>query len=88
MHTLQTARTRGPFRRTTLIERDSRDLPEVLTDPRALRKAYLAGEVDHFLHDVKLGCRTRHPDYLQLRTDQPLDIALSVYLSARMSRMK
>jgi uncharacterized protein (DUF58 family) len=86
MHTLDPAELEFPFRQTTLFK-GLEQLPEVLTDPRALRKAYLT-EVERFLHDVKLGCRTHHIDYLQLRTDQPLDIALSVYLSARMSRMK
>jgi uncharacterized protein (DUF58 family) len=86
MHTLDPAELDFPFRQTTLFK-GLEQLPEVLTDPRALRKAYL-NEFERFLHDVKLGCRTHHIDYLQLRTDQPLDIALSVYLSARRSRMK
>ncbi len=86
LHTLDPAELDFPFRQTTLFK-GLEQLPDVLTDPRALRKAYLA-EFNKFLHDIRLGCRTHHIDYLQLRTDQPLDIALSVYLSSRMSRMK
>jgi uncharacterized protein (DUF58 family) len=86
LHTLDPAELDFPFRQTTLFK-GLEQLPDVLTDPRALRKAYLA-EFNQFLHDIRLGCRTHHIDYLQLRTDQPLDIALSVYLSSRMSRMK
>jgi uncharacterized protein (DUF58 family) len=86
LHTLDPAELDFPFRQTTLFK-GLEQLPEVLTDPRALRKAYLA-EFNRFLHDVRLGCRAHHIDYLQLRTDQPLDTALSVYLSSRMARMK
>ena len=60
--------------------------PDVLTDPRSLRKAYLR-EFDHFIHQLKKGCRTNHVDYVQVRTDQPLDVALSSYLASRLSRV-
>jgi len=86
LHTLDPAELDFPFRQTTLFK-GLEQLPEVLTDPRALRKAYLT-EFNRFLHDVRLGCRAHRIDYLQLRTDQPLDTALSVYLSSRMARMK
>ncbi len=62
-------------------------LPDVLTDPRALRQAYLK-EFGAFLQSVKKGCRAQHIDYVQLRTDQSLEIALSSYLASRMNRVK
>jgi len=61
--------------------------PQLLTDPRALRKAYL-DEFGRFLHEVKRGCRANNVDYALIRTDQPLDLALSSYLAARMTRVK
>jgi uncharacterized protein (DUF58 family) len=74
-----------PFRRTTLFK-GMEQLPDVLTDPRSLRKAYL-DEMRHFQQEVKTGCRTHHVDYVPVRTDQPLDLALSTFLSSRMSRV-
>ena len=57
-------------------------LPEVITDPRALRRAYLE-EFGAFLKSVKSGCRQHMVDYIEMRTDQPLDLALSSYLAGR-----
>ena len=75
-----------PFRNTTLFK-GLEELPEVLTDPRSLRKAYLE-EFNAFLRSVKKACRTNNVDYVMLRTDQSLDIALSSYLSSRMTRAR
>lgn len=74
-----------PFQQNTLF-RGLEQLPEVTTDPRSIRKAYLA-EFHKFLQAVQGGCRELHVDYLQLRTDQPLDIALSSFFASRASRM-
>jgi uncharacterized protein (DUF58 family) len=73
-----------PFDQTTLF-RGLEAWPDTLTDPKALRKAYLA-EFEKFLHEVRRACREQQADYLQLRTDQPLDLALSGYLSKRLER--
>jgi uncharacterized protein (DUF58 family) len=75
-----------PFRQTTLF-RGLEDMGDVLTDPRALRRAYL-NEFAAFQQAVRKGCRAHNIDYLQLRTDQPLDVALTSYLSSRMNRLK
>jgi uncharacterized protein (DUF58 family) len=75
-----------PFRNTTLFK-GLEELPEVLADPRSLRKAYLE-EFEKFLVEVRRGCRAHHADYLLLRTDQPLDVALSSFLSSRMRRVR
>ncbi len=54
----------------------------MLVEPRALRKAYLR-EFEKFLRRVKRGCRLHRIDYVEMRTDQPLDVALSSYLASR-----
>lgn len=85
-HVLDPAELDFPFRQTTLF-RGMEQLPDVLTDPRALRRAYLE-EFGKFVQAVKKGCRAQHVDYVQLRTDQSLEIALSSYLASRMNRVK
>jgi uncharacterized protein (DUF58 family) len=80
-HVLDPAELDFPFRQPTLFK-GLEEWPEVLADPRSLRRAYLA-EFHKFLHDVKLGCRKERIDYVEMRTDQPLDVALSSYLSSR-----
>jgi uncharacterized protein (DUF58 family) len=84
-HVLDPAELDFPFRQTTLF-RGLEQLPDVLTDPRALRKAYLE-EFGKFLQAVRKGCRAQHIDYVLLRTDQSLEIALSSYLASRMTRI-
>jgi uncharacterized protein (DUF58 family) len=85
-HILDPAELEFPFRQTTLF-RGMEDLPDVLTDPPALRRAYL-DEFGKFLQSVRKGCRAQHVDYVLLRTDQSLEIALSSYLASRMNRVK
>ena len=75
-----------PFQDTTLFK-GLESLPEVLAEPRALRRAYQK-EFHAFLDNVKKGCRINRIDYLQLRTNQKLDVALSGYLAARLARAK
>jgi uncharacterized protein (DUF58 family) len=86
LHVLDPAELEFPFRQTTLFK-GLEQLPDVLADPRGLRKAYLE-EFNGFLRELKVGCRTHGIDYLLLPTDQPLDIALSAFLSSRMARAK
>jgi uncharacterized protein (DUF58 family) len=85
-HVLDPAELDFPFRQTTLF-RGMEELPDVLTDPRALRGAYL-DEFGKFLQSVRKGCRAERIDYVLLRTDQSLEIALSSYLASRMNRIK
>jgi uncharacterized protein (DUF58 family) len=85
-HVLDPAELDFPFRQTTLF-RGMEQLPDVLTDPRALRRAYL-DEFGKFTQAVNRGCRSQHIDYVLLRTDQSLEIALSSYLASRMNRVK
>lgn len=85
-HVLDPAELEFPFRQTTLF-RGMEQLPDVLTDPRSLRRAYL-DEFGKFLQMVRKGCRGQHVDYVLLRTDQSLEVALSSYLASRMNRVK
>ena len=84
-HVLDPAELDFPFRQTTLFK-GLEQLPDVLTDPRALRRAYLE-EIGRFIQAVKKGCRANRIDYVQMRTDQSLEVALSSYLASRASRV-
>ena len=84
-HVLDPAELEFPFRRTTMF-RGLEQLPNVLVEPRSLRKAYLR-EFHDFIHRVKKGCRAQRIDYVQMPTDQPLDLALSSYLASRLKRL-
>jgi uncharacterized protein (DUF58 family) len=85
-HVLDPAELDFPFRQMTLFK-GLEQLPDVLTDPRALRQAYLK-EFANFVQAVKKGCRAQQIDYVQMRTDQSLEIVLSSYLASRMNRVK
>jgi uncharacterized protein (DUF58 family) len=85
-HVLDPAELDFPFRQTTLF-RGMEQMPDVLTDPQALRRAYL-DEFEKFQQSVNRGCRAQYIDYVLLRTDQSLEIALSSYLALRMHRVK
>ena len=70
-----------PFSQTTKFQ-GLEQLPEVVTDPRQLRKAYLR-EFKNFMRSLSEGCRSHRVDYVPITTDQPLDVALSSYLTGR-----
>ncbi|MCS7238606.1 MAG: DUF58 domain-containing protein [Thermoguttaceae bacterium] len=55
---------------------------QVLVDPRAIRRAYLAALEKH-TRTLAAGCRLHKIDYQLLRTDQPLGLALAGYLARR-----
>jgi uncharacterized protein (DUF58 family) len=55
---------------------------QVLTEPRALRKAYLEA-VERFLGGVRRSCANNGIDYRLLSTREPLDAALASYLAFR-----
>ena len=85
-HVLDPAELDFPFRQTTLF-RGLEDLGEILADPQALRRAYQA-EMGAFRDEVRKGCQGANIDYVLLRTDEPLDVALTGYLAARSTRIK
>jgi len=85
-HVLDPAEIEFPFRDTTLFQ-GMEGLPDILTEPHALRHAYQA-ELGAFLNDLKRGCQAIDIDYVPLRTDQELDVALSSYLASRAGRIR
>ena len=62
-HVLDPAELDFPFQEATLFK-GLEQLPNVLSDPRALRKAYLS-EFGAFLRQVRQGCRAQRADYVQ-----------------------
>lgn len=83
---LDAAEVTFPFQESTLF-RGMEKFPDLLTDPRSLRKAYLE-QIEGFLHGLQRGCRDQNIDYVQLRTDTPLSVAMSSYLAHRQKRAK
>jgi uncharacterized protein (DUF58 family) len=75
-----------PFRDVTLFK-GLESLPEIVADPRDLRRAYLH-EFNEFLQQVRGGCHARNIDHVLLRTDESLEVALSSYLASRMTHLK
>lgn len=80
-HVLDPAEMDFPFERTTLF-RGLEQLPQVLVEPRAIRKAYLR-QFEDYLRRIQQGCRMHQIDYVLMRTDRPLDLVLSSYLTSR-----
>jgi uncharacterized protein (DUF58 family) len=85
-HILDPAEVDFPFRDTTLFK-GLEEMPAILTDPHALKRAYQV-EVKAFVKELEKTCRTADIDYVPLRTDQSLDIALSSYLASRSARIR
>lgn len=85
MQVIDVAEQEFPFQDPTLFQ-GLEGLPEQMTEPRSLRKAYQA-EFEKFLQATRKGCRDLHMDYILLRNDTPLDVALSGFLSSRSQRL-
>lgn len=83
-HVLDPAELDFPFQEATLF-RGMEQLPDLLTDPRSLRKGYLAA-LQEYVTELEQGCRGQDVDYVPMRTDQPLGVALSSYLAHRLAR--
>lgn len=83
-HVLDRAELEFPFQEATLF-RGLEQMPELLTDPRALRDGYLE-QVNAFIQELQHGCRMQNVDYVQLRTDASLGVVLSAYLAHRLAR--
>ena len=80
-HILDPAELEFPVPRPTLFK-GLEGMPEILTEPHALRRAYQESSA-RFLSELKKGCRMMDIDYVPLRTDQILDVPLSSYLASR-----
>lgn len=57
---------------------------EIMCNPRALRDDYLKA-VDGFLENARAACLSQSADYALIRTSDPLDTALTTFLSKRMA---
>ena len=80
-HVLDPAEIEFPFQEHTLFQ-GMEGHPDLLANPATLRAAYQT-ELDQFLKEVRKGCQLNKIDYVLLRTDQPLDVALTGYLTRR-----
>ena len=80
-HVLDHQEIEFPFQDMTLFE-GLEVFPELLTDPRALREAYLEAKRTH-CDRIRAGCLNNRIDYVPLDTSLPLDGALSAYLATR-----
>jgi uncharacterized protein (DUF58 family) len=61
------------------------EYPDLLVDPKSLRKAYLE-EVAQFTHDVRRVCLRSRSDFVAMDTSTPLEVALQAYLAKRAGR--
>ncbi len=84
LHLLDPAEVDFPFRRTTMFQ-GLEALPEVLAEPRGVRRAYLAA-LNVFLERVQAGCQSLQVDYQLVRTDEPFDATLRRVLISRSAR--
>jgi uncharacterized protein (DUF58 family) len=86
LHILDRAEVEFPFYESTLF-RGMERMPDLLTDPRALRDGYLE-QVRSFIEELQRGCLNQNIDYVQIRTDSSLGQALSAYLAHRLARTR
>ena len=82
MQILDPAELDFPFEEPTLFK-GLEGLPEQMTDPRSLRRAYQA-EFQAFINGLGRGFRELQMDHVIMRTDTPLDVAISNFLQKRM----
>jgi len=85
-HVLDPAELEFPFHEATRF-RGLESWPDVVVEPNALRRAYL-DQFDRYLRRLKQGCRAAQIDYVLMRTDRSLEVALSSYLSSRIKRWR
>jgi uncharacterized protein (DUF58 family) len=81
LHVLDPAELDFPFRGPTEFK-GLEEFPEVQADPAVIRRAYLR-ELNAYRQSLEQACRREHIDYFLLRTDQPLDLALTQVLATR-----
>jgi uncharacterized protein (DUF58 family) len=80
-HVLDPAEIEFPFRDSTLF-RGLENLPELLTDPLAIRESYLQ-EFNAFAEQLQQGCRDAQIDFLRLRTDADPGLTVAHWLNRR-----
>lgn len=85
LHVLDPAELDFPFRGPTEFK-GLEEFPEVQADPAVIRRAYLR-ELNAYRQSLEQACRRENIDYFLLRTDQPLDLALTQVLATRQRRI-
>jgi len=75
-----------PFEDVTLFK-GMEELGQLITEPRALRDAYLE-QMNAFRDGLKKICRGMNIDYQPFNTAEPLDVSLSNFLANRQSAMR
>ncbi len=85
-HVLDPAEIEFPFHEATRF-RGLEAWPDVVVEPNALRRTYL-DQFDRYLRRLKQGCRAAQIDYVLMRIDRSLEVALSSYLSSRIKRWR
>ena len=75
-----------PFEQTTLF-RGLEESGELLTEPRALREAYLQ-ELELHTAELRKLCRGMHIDFTRMNSGDALDVALSGFLATRAASIK
>jgi len=83
-HVLDPAELEFPFHDPTKF-RGLEGWADVTVEPRALRRAYL-DQFERYVRRLQQGCRLAQIDYVLLRTDRSLELALSSYLASRSRR--
>lgn len=86
IHVLDEYEARFPFDRMTRFD-GLEGYPWLVVDPKPLREAYLE-EVRKFTNEIRRGCLAQRIDYVQVTTDQPVEVALSAYLARRLAKMR
>ena len=81
IHVVDPAEQDFPFEEPTLFKGMEQPV-ESLTEPRTIAQAY-RNEFAGFLKAMAANCRNLGMDYHLLRTDQPLDMALTSFLQTR-----
>lgn len=84
-HVLDAAEIEFPFQSPTEFK-GLEAMPHVVADPQMLRKAYLK-EFQAYEHALLKGCRSHGIEVRRMRTDQPLDVALTSFLAERRIRV-
>jgi uncharacterized protein (DUF58 family) len=77
---------RFPFEDVTMFE-GLESAGELLTEPRALREAYLAQVKEH-TETLGHRCRRLDVDFERFDSGEPLDVAISNFLAARADRLR
>jgi uncharacterized protein (DUF58 family) len=86
MQILDPAEIDFPFEQVTMFK-GLEEAGELLTEPRALREAYLE-QMHLATNRLRQSCRTMDVDYELVNSSVPLDAALGNFLAQRAARMK